>query len=189
MPSGPPPPHEVTPTALIIFCFAPGLFSTTNFQRSPWRRARAGGEGAAKAILGPSGPAARQTFPDLPILQAGWKSALSPPPRGVAYGASQTCPERRVLVGEGRSHRPGDPRTTRLSLDPAAKLTDPGAWQVARVGALMPPPPPATHTHKHMPGEGEDSLMWAQERRADPSPLLPRAGRPVPPRGRRLLLA
>lgn len=42
-----PRPPEVTPTALIIFCFAPGLFSTTNFQQSPWRRAggRGGGGG------------------------------------------------------------------------------------------------------------------------------------------------
>lgn len=34
---------EVTPTALIIFCFALSLFSTTNFQQSPWRRAGEGG--------------------------------------------------------------------------------------------------------------------------------------------------
>lgn len=38
-----PRPPEVTPTALIIFCFAPGLFSTTDFQQSPWRRT--GGRG------------------------------------------------------------------------------------------------------------------------------------------------
>lgn len=45
---GSPRPPEVTPTALIIFCFAPRLFSTTNFQQSPWRRAGArGGVGAA----------------------------------------------------------------------------------------------------------------------------------------------
>jgi hypothetical protein len=50
MPSGPPPPPEVTPTALIIFCFAPGLFSTTNFQQSPWRRAGDGGGVGAAAV-------------------------------------------------------------------------------------------------------------------------------------------
>ena len=43
-------PPEVTPTALIIFCFALGLFSTTNFQQSPWRRA---GEGGARSYGNP----------------------------------------------------------------------------------------------------------------------------------------
>lgn len=50
-----PRPSEVTPTALIIFCFAPGLFSTTNFQQSPWRRAggREGGGGGGGCCSDP----------------------------------------------------------------------------------------------------------------------------------------
>lgn len=55
------PPLEVTPTALIIFCFAPGLFSTTNFQQSPWRRAedRGWGGGGGCSDLKPESRSSR----------------------------------------------------------------------------------------------------------------------------------
>lgn len=106
---------------------------------------RGGGRARLRKSLGLAAGQPLQTFPGLRVLQAGWEGALSRPPHRVACGASRTRPERRVRAGEGCSHRPGDPGTTRLSLDPAAKLTDAGAWQVARVGAPMSPLP-ATHT-------------------------------------------
>ena len=145
-------PPEVTPTALIIFCFALGLFSTTNFQQSPWRRA---GEGGAQ-LWKSQGLAARrpqQTFPGLQALQAGWESALSwatctKSPAGLRD------PRLHAVLPSAAATRLGDLGTTRLLLDPGAK---PRRRHLAggEGGASMP----LYGTHTQVQG-GRGSPVW-----------------------------
>jgi hypothetical protein len=152
--SGPPPP-EVTPTALIIFCFAPGLFSTTNFQQSPWRRAGArGGRGYGNPRPErPSGPLL--TCPGLWVPQAGWEIALSHAAvrnRVRGPGASPACSFRgRQLL------KPGNQGTTQHSLDPATK---PRRLRLAGGRDADTHDPLHTHTHTHT--HTHDKTVWCE---------------------------
>lgn len=88
--SGPPAPRpaEVTPTALIIFCFAPGLFSATNFQQSPWQRT---GEGGGRGYGNPR--AGRRGGPGkLFRVSESRRPGRRARPRGVACGAPWAGP-------------------------------------------------------------------------------------------------
>lgn len=133
-----PRPAEVTPTALIIFCFAPGLFSATNFQQSPWQRTGEE-EVAAMEIPGPSGPAAPANFSGSrsPAGRVGERSRRESR-AGLPGPAYALC-----RAGEGCSHGawgPWDPHWTPLP------NPDAGAWQVAKVGKRIPPIAGHTHT-------------------------------------------
>lgn len=120
-----PAPHEVTPTALIIFCFAPR--SVFHHQLPAVTMAtRRGGGGAAEGIPGPGRGAAPANFSGSPgpAGPLGKRAVTAAAP--LARRASGTRPSAASARAAAAATGPGA-GTTRLSLDPAAQLPDAGA--------------------------------------------------------------
>lgn len=177
-----PRPAEVTPTALIIFCFALGLFSATNFQQSPWRRTGEGA-GAAMEIPGPGRRVAPANFSGSPGLRDSGshgpgRKAL---PRGVARGAPRPGLRAASALAKTRVTGPGDPGPKRLSLDPAAKARRRRLAGGKSGGAHSPL---AGHTHTR--GETESNLATGATLRP-PAPGSPSPQTWSPGRRRRPL--
>lgn len=174
-----PRPPEVTPTALIIFCFCAGsVFRHQLPTVSMATRWGGGRRGYGNPRAYPSGRPL-QTFPGLRVLQAGWESAPSwAATRSSVRGFPGRISAPVSALTKAGTTGPGDPGTTRLSLD-LLPNPDAGAWQVERVGARKPLSP-ATHTHTWRERQSD---LNAGVKAQTPGPLLSRARRLGPGAG------